>query len=91
MLVEVGADGREQRPDPSTADGPDARALFVLRSLRPGQDTPIVYKLSWATFHAYNGTGGGSLYAEGVWSTADEPRRASRSPGGGRVGAPAGW
>ena len=28
----------------------------------------VLYKVSWATFVAYNGTGYGSLYTEAVWS-----------------------
>jgi hypothetical protein len=89
LLVEIDADGREAAPDPTIADGPDARALFVLRSPMPGLLTPVLYKVSWATFHAYNGTGGGSLYAEGLWSSFDDPpgfKVTWRRPGGGTGG-----
>src|SRR5581483_8694704 len=89
VLVERDAAGREHRPDVTTADGCDARALFVVRSARPGLDTPVLYKLSWLTFHAYNGTGYGSLYAENVWSRDDRPpgfKLTWRRPGGGTGG-----
>lgn len=89
MLVEIGADGRERRPDLTTADGTEAKALFVVRSPRPGADTPILYKLAWATYQAYNGTGYGSLYAEAVWARhAARPgfKVTTRRPGGGTGG-----
>jgi hypothetical protein len=89
LLVEQDAGGREHAPDRSTADGADARALFVVRSPRPGRDTSILYKLSWATYHVYDGTGYGSLYAESVWSRDDRPpgfKLTWRRPGGGTGG-----
>ena len=49
----------------------------------------MLYKLSWATYHAYNSTGYGSLYAEALWS-AESPRPGFkvtfRRPGGGTGG-----
>lgn len=89
MFIEVDADGTETAPDRSTSDGVSAKALFVVRSANPGADTKILYKLSWATFHAYNGTGYGSLYAETVWSGRDRPpgfKVTTRRPGGGTGG-----
>ncbi len=89
VLVARDAAGREHRPDVTTADGTEARALFVVRSARPGLDTSVLYKLSWLTFHAYNGTGYGSLYAENVWSRDDRPpwfKLTWRRPGGGTGG-----
>ena len=68
MLIAIAADGSETGPDTSTTFATDAKALFVLRhrgAVAPG--TPL-YKVSWATFVAYNGTGYGSLYTEAVWS-----------------------
>lgn len=89
MLVEIGEDG-ERLPDTSTPDGPAAKALFAVRSPNPGNDTSILYKLSWATYHAYNGTGYGSLYAEALWSR-EYPfpgfKVTTRRPGGGTGGA----
>ena len=67
MLIEIGDDGREIMPDPSTSFAADAKALFVVRNRAPSAATPL-YKISWATFVAYNGTGYGSLYTESVWS-----------------------
>jgi hypothetical protein len=58
------------------------KALFIVDR---AESTPILYKLPTFTYHAYNGTGYGSLYAEAVWSRR-EPRgfRATmRRPGGG--------
>ncbi len=89
LLVPLDAAGRAHDPPVPTADGADGRALFVVRSARPGRDTSVLYKLSWATFHAYNGTGGGSLYAQGTWSALDEPpgfKVTWRRPGGGTGG-----
>jgi hypothetical protein len=89
MLVEIDAEGNEIAPDRGTTDGTSAKALFVVRSATPGAETPILYKLSWATYHAYNGTGYGSLYAETVWSEHDNPpgfKVTTRRPGGGTGG-----
>jgi hypothetical protein len=89
ILLEIDTAGRERRPDVSTADGTDAKALFVVRSAQPGADTPICYKLAWATYHAYNGTGYGSLYAEALWSHREAHpgfKVTIRRPGGGTGG-----
>ena len=89
MLVEIDAAGRAHAPDVTTADGTDAKALFVVRSPAPGGATPILFKLAWATYHAYNGTGYGSLYAEAVWAGRDgQPgfTVTTRRPGGGTGG-----
>jgi hypothetical protein len=77
MLVQIDAEGRAQAPDVTTADGTEAKALFVVRSPAPGESTSILFKLAWATYHAYNGTGYGSLYTEAVW-TGGKARQASR-------------
>lgn len=45
------------------ADGRDAKVLFVVKSNSPGQNAHILYKLSLTTYHAYNYSGGGNLYA----------------------------
>ncbi len=89
VMVGVDAAGHERRPDVTTADGVDSKALFVVRSSNPGGDSKILYKVSWATFHAYNATGYGSLYGEAVWSR-DYPypgfKVTTRRPGGGTGG-----
>ena len=92
MLIEIAADGtarlaRTLTPASRTA----AKALFVLRHRGAVPPGTVLYKISWATFVAYNGTGYGSLYAEAVWSRAAAAIRASRSLGGGRAAAPAAW
>jgi hypothetical protein len=89
MLVEIDAAGRAHVPDVTTADGTDAKALFVVRSPAPGTATPILFKLAWATYHAYNGTGYGSLYAEAVWTGGGGKPGftvTTRRPGGGTGG-----
>lgn len=91
VLVEIGVSGGERIPDVTTPDGRDAKVLFVVRSARPGRDTRILYKLPWFTFHAYNGTGHGSLYGEAIW--ADDHlfpgfKVTMRRPGGGTGGVP---
>jgi hypothetical protein len=83
LLVETDADGGAL---PGAAAG---EALFVVRAPLSGPTAPILYKLSWATYHAYNSTGYGSLYAEALWS--DEAPRPGfkvtfRRPGGGSGG-----
>lgn len=96
----VGADDRVSRradadqPGPGSlppplagADARSARVLFVVRSAAPGRSTPILYKLSWATYHAYNASGGGSVYV----TPATIPHTAmsrvtTRRPGGGTGG-----
>lgn len=86
MLGEVRADGSVEWPDLATTAGDSAKALFVVRSREP---LPILYKLSWATFHAYNATGYGSLYGEAQWSReAPQPgfKVTTRRPGGGAGG-----
>ncbi len=89
MLAEVDADGRERWPDVTTTAGDTAKALFVVRGSGSVTGPSILYKISWATFHAYNATGYGSLYAEAQWS--DAPPRpgfkvTTRRPGGGTGG-----
>jgi hypothetical protein len=89
MLIGVDGAGRAHVPDVTTADGVDAKALFVVRSPAPGGTSSILFKLAWATYHAYNGTGYGSLYAEAVWTGGDGAPGftvTTRRPGGGTGG-----
>jgi hypothetical protein len=67
-LIEIAADGSEIVPDCATTFATSAKALFVLRHRGPVPLGTVLYKVSWATFVAYNGTGYGSLYTEAVWS-----------------------
>ncbi len=74
MLIEIAADGTETAPDTSTSFATEAKALFILRHRGPVTSGAILYKVSWATFAAYNATGYGSLYSEAMWSAqADRP------------------
>ena len=89
MLIEIDAAGGAHAPDVTTADGTAAKALFVVRSPAPGAGTSILFKLAWATYHAYNGTGYGSLYAEAVWTGRETQQGftvTTRRPGGGTGG-----
>jgi hypothetical protein len=89
MLTEITADGREIRPDTSTTFATEAKALFVLRHRGAVVPDTVLYKVSWATFVAYNGTGYGSLYTEAVWSR-EQPhpgfKATWRRPGNGTGG-----
>ncbi len=60
-------------PQLASANG-EMKIVFVVRS----SGAPILYKLPLFTYHAYNQTGGGSLY--GVWDTVQV---ALQRPGGG--------
>ena len=89
MLTELGATAGGA-PDASTPDGEWGKALFVVRP-RPGHEREILYKLPWNTYHAYNGTGGSSLYAQAKWFHGGEPgvsgfKVSFRRPGGGTGG-----
>lgn len=77
--------------DEVAADSRDARVLFVVKSAEPGQNARILYKLSLTTYHAYNYSGGGNLYA-GRWFTDPSTKKrvnkvSMRRPGGGTGGA----
>lgn len=72
------------------ADSRDARLLFVVKSSAPGRNARILYKLSLTTYHAYNYSGGGNLYA-GKWFTDPFTKKrvnkvSLRRPGGGTGG-----
>ena len=56
-------------------DGPAAtsHAFFVVRSSRPGRDTPIVLALSTTTWCAYNDWGGPNLYMGGSRVSFERP------------------
>ncbi len=89
MLVGIDAEGRGYPPDVTTPDGTEGKALFVVRSSAPGESTAILFKLAWATYHAYNGTGYGSLYTEAVWTGGEGAPGftvTTRRPGGGTGG-----
>jgi hypothetical protein len=89
MLTELGT-ATGAVPDASTPDGEWGKALFVVRP-RAGSEREILYKLPWNTYHAYNGTGGSSLYAQAKWVDGRETepsgfKVSTRRPGGGTGG-----
>ena len=65
----------------ATSAGNFGKALFVVRSPEPGVRTTMLYRIPIATFHAYNVTGGASLYQ------ANPGRVTMHRPGGGSGGA----
>lgn len=88
LLVEVDETGTDlTRPD-VVFDGREARALFVVRPSSARGAGAMLYKLAWATYHAYNYSGGGSLYHDGGWLPSEAPSRVTTMrPGGGTGGA----
>jgi len=81
MFVERDANGNERLPDESGPDGRDAKALFVVRSAKPGASSSILYKVSLLTYHAYNFEGKRAAYCTGPDLTMT-----LRRPGGGTGG-----
>lgn len=79
------AGGPDRPPD---VDARSGQALFVVRPATTGTRAAVLYKLSLATYHAYNFSGGGSMYhtASFVPSVA-ATRLTTRRPGGGTGGA----
>lgn len=55
-------DGDPHLSVPQSADARFGRALFVVLPAVSGAHSAILYKLSLATYHAYNASGGGSMY-----------------------------
>lgn len=74
-------------PDEAPAiDARSGRALFVVRK-QAGDTSPILYKLAWATYHAYNASGGGSMYHTASFvPAASTTVLTTRRPGGGTGG-----
>lgn len=89
LLIEVDGTGADLSRPEVVFDERDSRALFVVRprSAALGGSTTL-YKLAWATYHAYNASGGGSLYHNGGWLPSDAPSHVTTMrPGGGTGGA----
>src|SRR5215212_4881921 len=54
-LVEMDQQGKPiNNSEAVSADGRNAKALFVVKSSLPGKNAQILYKLSLTTYHAYN-------------------------------------
>jgi hypothetical protein len=82
--TEVGPEGVELTGD--DVDGRSDRALFVVRGRTPS--APILYKLPLATYHAYNASGGGSIYHNSSFDPAVSTTVITfQRPGGGTGGA----
>jgi N,N-dimethylformamidase beta subunit-like protein len=85
MFREGDVNGVEiSRPDVTTADGRDAKALFVIKNAHPGKSGCILYKVPLFTYQAYNEVipdDHGSLYTGAIKVTL-------RRPGGGTGGTP---
>lgn len=88
LLVEVDENGVDLTRPAVTFDGRDSRALFVILRAISDARSPILYKLAWATYHAYNASGGGSLYNGLGWlPTRERSTVTTMRPGGGTGGA----
>jgi hypothetical protein len=68
VLIEIAGDGAESSRDVTTTFATESKAIFIVRHAGAIAPDSLLYKVSWATFVAYNGTGYGSLYTEAVWS-----------------------
>ncbi len=60
-LVEVGADGEESEPAGDPLTRLEGNALVIVRPAAGAARARILYKISAATYHAYNEAGGGSF------------------------------
>ncbi|MDP9396453.1 MAG: hypothetical protein M3P96_00855, partial [Actinomycetota bacterium] len=78
VFVEGDGHGRDRtHPDPSTPDGREARALFVVRPAPSARPAPILYKIPLLTYHAYNlidGQAYDPATARGHWCLYNLPR-----------------
>ena len=87
-LIETDVQGKPiNSGEAVSADGPHAKALFVVKS----HNAQILYKLSLTTYHAYNYSGGGNLYV-GEWFKGPVTKKrvnkvSTQRPGGGTGGA----
>ncbi|GGZ86656.1 hypothetical protein GCM10010371_53300 [Streptomyces subrutilus] len=71
--------------DAAALDARHSRLLFVVTAREPGHRAPILYKVPLFTYHAYNRSGGASLY--GALPGAEDRRTVTlRRPGGGTGG-----
>lgn len=86
----LGADGGRpaDRPpaDAAALDDRHSRLLFVVTAREPGRTARILYKVPLFTYHAYNRSGGASLY--GALSRTEDRRTVSLARPGGGIGGP---
>ena len=67
QLVEIGDDGKETVPPGNLLTRLQGNALVVIRPGPNATRARILYKLSAATYQAYNEAGGGSFYSRPAW------------------------
>lgn len=73
--------------EPPSVDGRDGRVVFVVRRVRGAPPAPLLYKVALSTWHAYNASGGGSLYVGSGTDPLTGRRAVTTSrPGGGSGG-----
>lgn len=86
LAVLTTAETADVPAEPPSIDARSGQALFVVRG--PAQDpSAILYKLSWATYQAYNASGGGSMYHTASFApTVSTTTLTARRPGGGTGG-----
>ena len=66
-LIEIDDQGRETQPDGDILTRLQGNALVVVRPSRQSPRAAILYKLSTATYQAYNEAGGASFYSRATW------------------------
>lgn len=71
-LIEIDADGAEHPPEGDLLTRLDGNAMIVVRPPAASRTASIMYKLSAATYHAYNEAGGGSFYSRAAWWRGDD-------------------
>lgn len=71
-LIEIDADGTERPPDGDLLTRLDGNAMVVVRPPARARPSAIMYKISAATYQAYNEAGGGSFYSRAAWWRGDD-------------------
>jgi hypothetical protein len=66
-LIEIDGDGAEQAPGGDLLTRLDGNAMVVVRPAAGSRSGAIMYKLSAATYQAYNEAGGASFYSRAAW------------------------
>lgn len=66
-LIEIAADGTERAPGGDLLTRLDGNAMIVVRPAAGTRSAAIIYKLSAATYQAYNEAGGASFYSRAAW------------------------
>ena len=82
ILIEGDGHGNARTNSPAISDGRSARALFVVKSVTPGQTAHILYKLPLFTYQAYNEPSPNASFYDG------SSKVTLRRPGGGTGATP---